>query len=146
MTVTLKQSDILKQTITRLRGDAGVLAALVNAGAPAVDTQKSIINHVPQDFPLPYYRVMLESMQEWDTKDTTGYEGLMRLDVWTDYHGDLQVHDLVDAAMDALQNAPLALTTGQMVLLRHQSTIISIEPDGQSHRGTLLVRFLASES
>lgn len=141
---TLKQSDILTTLIARLHGTAS-LTALVPVG--------SIRNHLPQansatvSQGLPYVRARLDGLAEWDTKAKTGYEVDAVVDCWVGPPalGDLDVHAIADAVMDALQNDPLPLTTGQCVLARHVGTSITVEGDGRTSHAIVSMRLLTSE-
>lgn len=142
---TLKQSDILTKLIERLHSTAS-LTALVPVG--------SIRNHLPQanaataNQGLPYVRARLDSLGEWDTKKTTGYDVNAIIDCWVGppVLGDLEVLKIADAVMDALQNNPLTLAAGQCVLARHISTNTTVEGDGRTHHAIVSIRLLTTES
>ena len=141
---TIKQTDILTKLIERLHGSAGITALV-----PAA----SIRNHLPQVDAatayqgLPYIRVRLDALAQYDTKSTTGYDVDAIIDCWIGPPalGDLEAHRIVDAVMDALQNQPLALTAGQCVLAQHNNTTITVEGDGRAHHAILSMRLLTSE-
>ena len=141
---TIKQADILTKLIERLHG-TGSLTALVPVA--------SIRNHLPQataatvNQGLPYVRARLDSLGQWDTKHTTGYEVDAIIDCWVGPPdlGDLKAHQIADAVMDALQNNPLVLTAGQCVMARHNNTSITVEGDGRTHHAIVSVRLITSE-
>lgn len=132
----IKLADILKALAQRLQNNAGILAI--------VGDSEHIKNHLPQDQTLPYVRFGISGNIEWDCKDSTGFDGKITIDCWSDEHGDLQVLELIDACMTAIDNIPLTLPVGQkMVLFQHENNTTFIEPDGHTHHAIITFRHLS---
>lgn len=132
----IKAADILIALATRLQNDAGILAIVGSAD--------SIKNHLPQDRPLPYVRFRTGTGNEWDCKGSTGLDGRIVIDCWSEQHGDLEILQLIDACMTSLDNVPLVLPSGEkMLLLQHLTHSTFVEPDGQTHHGVITFRQLS---
>jgi hypothetical protein len=129
------QTSILSALIDRMRASSDLLTitgAIAGSGTPGL---AKVFNHVPQDEPLPYVRVLWAPSQEWDTKGSLGFRGEIQVDCWTEQHGDAQALSMIDICRALLQDTPLTITGGQNILLRYLSASIVEQPDGVTHRG-----------
>lgn len=127
-------AEILKATYARLSGDV-TLSTLVGG---------AIYNHIPQEKALPCIRFRWESVNEWDTKDSVGMDGLLVIDTWTDYRGDKVAAQVHDAIMSVLNDQPLTLVSAQSLILRHQFHTSFVEGDGLTHHAVDHFRHVAT--
>jgi hypothetical protein len=127
-------AEILKVAFERLNGDAA-LKALVN---------DNVFNHIPQERALPCLRVRWAQAGEWDTKDSDGVDGYIFVDVWTDHRGDKDALTITDRVLALLHLAPLALTTGQSLILRHDFVDTFTESDGLTHHTAIRFHHIAT--
>lgn len=128
-------AEILTAVYARLTGNATIVSM----------TGGRIANHLQQDTPLPCMRLRWETAREFDTKDSTGYDGTISLDFWTDYRGDLPCLQFQDAVMDEFHNRPLTLTAGgQSLILRREFFTVVIENDGITHHAICQFRHVAT--
>jgi len=124
--------------------EAALFARLTSTAAlTAIIPTERIKSVLPQDAPLPYLRARVTRSQEFDTKDSDGYEAEITLDIYSNYHGNKQVHELSEILYTALHRLPLALGSGGNFLLRFQSQATFLEPDGQTTHATMLFRALS---
>ena len=73
------------------------------------------------------------------TKDSDGLDGFIFVDIWTDHRGDKLALEASDAALFLLHLKPIALSTGQSLILRNDYTDAYVESDGLTHH--TIVRF-----
>lgn len=124
--------DILEKCYAILSTDAA-LVALLGGTIPA---NPKIYNHLPQDLPLPAMRLRWTEVNEWDTKDSAGYQGSFIIDSWCSgaTKGDKLLLQICDRVEILLHETILPMTTGQSLLLRHERPLrIMVEPDGITH-------------
>lgn len=130
MTAIPSQAELLGLINDRLTGDAPLMALVGNR----------IFNHVPQDAPLPILRFRLSQANEWDTKDSAGWEGYVDIDIWSDHRGDLKPLEVADRVDSIFHVLPFTMSSGQSLLLRHEFSDSFTEPDGLTHHTVLRFR------
>lgn len=113
-------ADILAKIFAKLNGDAPLVAA-IGAGR--------IFNYVPQDQAVPFLRVRWTAAKDWDTKDSDGLEGTIRVDIWTEHKGALQAAQLSDLVQNVLHLGEIP-TVSQALLTRLVFQDTFTEPDG----------------
>ena len=131
--------EILGLIFDRLKSDTSLVAL--------VGSSDRISNHLPQDTaPNPaYIRARVDETDEWDTKDSDGFEHAYVVDVWTELHGDKRVREIFDRVYQLLHRQPFTGSTSQSLLLRMQSTNTFIEPDGVTHHGVMNFRHIYTD-
>ena len=127
-------SDILEQLFTVMRADAQLMALVGNR----------IYNHIPQDSPLPCLRARWDSVNEWDTKTSDGYDGNITVDIWSSHRGDKEALAIFDRTYSLLHKSELPLTSGQSLLLRYTMSDSFLEPDGLTHHTVIRFRLIAT--
>ena len=90
-------------------------------------------NNVPQDTKLPILRFRFSQANEFDTKDSDGWQGTLSIDVWTDSRGDLESTKIQDIVDDIFQDGEFALQDGQNLFIQHTFFDAFTEPDGITH-------------
>lgn len=127
-------AEILKLSYARLSGDTDFMRLMSN----------NVFNHIPQDRALPCCRVRWAQAGEWDTKDSDGVDGYIFVDVWTDYRGDKLALEATDKALAILHLMPLALSSGQSLILRHDFVDSFTEADGLTHHTAIRFHHIAT--
>lgn len=112
-------ADIITKIIATLKASAP-LSAAVNG---------NIYNYVPQDLTPPFIRARWGSAQDWDTKDSDGLDGKIRIDIWTEHKGALQAAQIADLVQNVLHLQDLG-TASQCLLVRLTMQDFFVEPDG----------------
>jgi hypothetical protein len=118
--------------------------AKLNAVPSLVALVGTIYNHIPQGTPLPVCRLRYCQAQEWDTKDSFGYDGKIQVDVFTDHRGDQIALRAADIIVSNLHEKTLVLTTGQSLLIRSDLVDAFTEPDGITHHTVALFSHIAT--
>lgn len=78
---------------------------------------------------------------DWSTGDDTGEEHRFDIEIWSDDNGRKQAAVLADLVRAALHEAPLTLSEGHLVNLRHEK--IRLRREARSGFHTALVGFRA---
>lgn len=124
----------LQQAIwVALTGDTALLAALGAAGR--------IHDHVPRGAEFPYLVIAAVATRDWSTGDLDGEEHTIQLNAWSRGRGKREALTIASAVRGCLHEADLALTGHRLVNLRHLTSDIRREADGQTVRAS--VRFRA---
>lgn len=128
-------------------GPTGVGTGIVDSGATwnYASENTVVFNYVLQDYPVPFARVRWESVREWDTKDSFGFDGSIAVDGFFNSNGDLLPLQFIDILNTLLHNNPLSLSYGQSVVLRHNSDDVITEPDGLTCHAVSKFQHLASD-
>ncbi len=124
-----QQAEILTRVKDRLDSSSQLLALFGG--------KTKWFNHIPQDEQLPCMRFRWSQATAWDTKDSQGWEGVLTLDVWTNYRGDLQALKIQDVLNSLFHERELSMLDGQNLLLRHTSADSFTEPDGITHHAVV---------
>lgn len=127
-------TEVLTQVKARLDSSAS-LAALCPNG---------MLNHPPQELSLPFLRFRWEQVREHLTKDSVGFSGLISLDYWTDYRGDLTCLQVIDILISLFHNYALPLTAASVVVCQYDFSTVITEGDGITHHAIAQFRVLAS--
>lgn len=121
--MAVDQSEILKEAVATLEVDAALIALLGEKEAG----KARIWNHVPQDDAQPYVVVRWQADEDWDTKDSTGFDGSLDHEAVSNHHGDKVVLQVVDAIIAAYKAAPLALVSGRITCFEYQSGTVPVQ-------------------
>ena len=136
--MALDFKEITKALIDTLKADSG-LTTLVGT---------RIYTFVPQDSLMPYIKALVDVSSEMDTKTDDGMDQEIRIDIWSDKKGILEITNIMNSVYNILHNQPFTGLTGQQAIcLQFQRFNKFIEPDtaGITH-GVLTFRLLLSES
>jgi hypothetical protein len=130
--MSLSAEHALQKAIhARLSADAS-LAALM--GAPRIHDE------APQRTAFPYVTFAASTVRDWSTGSEAGHEHLLSLHVWSRVAGRREAHAIMLAIRNALHDASLALDDHRLVNLRHESSDVRREEDGDTIRGLLRFR------
>ncbi len=102
---------------------------------------------VPEDTLYPYGCMGDDTESDNGTKDLAehgdGWQITWVAHFWSQYDGRKEVRALMKAARDALHEAPLLLTSNQVVSIRLDFQNVLTEPDGKTQHGVQRYKILA---
>jgi hypothetical protein len=134
----LSFKEIQKAIIDALKADAGI-SGIVGS---------RVYNHPPQSTEAditakyPYIVVAILSSAPFDTKNSYGEDATLSVDCYSNYHADIECHDINDAVIAKLHAQPLSLSAGQMICLERDLRTVFTEADGQTRHGLARFRLL----
>lgn len=123
--------QLQKAVLARLSQDTA-LTALIGPGR--------IFDAVPYNQPFPFVVVGEITSADWSTGSEHGLEHSLVLHVWSRSGGKKQTFEAASAVYDALHEATLALAGHSLVNLRHQSTDVRRDADGETYHGVMRFR------
>jgi hypothetical protein len=121
-----------KAVYVRLTGDAGVLAALNGA---------KVYDHVPRRTPKPYITFGRNVVRDFSASGSEAHEHDLALHVWAGAKGRKETAAILEAVRAALHDSALVLDAHRLINLRHTSSEITREDDGETLEG--IARFRA---
>jgi hypothetical protein len=101
----------------------------------------SIFDEPPRDAAFPYVTIGEARVTDFSTGTEPGEEHQLTLHAWSRQGGHREAHLIAGALLQALDDAPLALTGHQLVNLRFAIADVRRESDGRTYHA--LVRFRA---
>ena len=108
----------------------------------AAEVSCPIYDSVPMDAPFPYVSLDYEISSNDDPLASRRDIRLFYLSVWSDYRGQAEVKRINAAIAEALDEQPLALSTGTAVSVRVLRTSTNREPDGVTYMGSVTLRII----
>lgn len=99
-----------------------------------------VYDEVPRGAAFPYVTFGPSAIRDWSTGTETASEHAVTLRAWSKHGGEREVHRILDAIRAALHDAPLSLDGYRLVNLRHETSEMAREADGETHRGTARFR------
>ena len=126
-------SAALRAAIHDALNSDGALAALLG-GAKVYDEP-------PQASAFPYVTLGEARVSDFSTGTAPGEEHQLTLHAWSRQGGHREAHLIAGALLQALDDAPLALTDHRLVNLRFATADVRREADGRTYHA--LVRFRA---
>lgn len=115
-----------------LSADAALLSALGGA---------KIYDETPRAAAFPYVTLGEARIADYSTGEGGGQEHQLTLHAWSRQGGHKEAHIIAGALLQALDDAPLALTDHRLVNLRFAVADVRREADGRTYHA--LVRFRA---
>ena len=100
-----------------------------------------VYDDVPERAEFPYVTFAPMSERDWSTGTESGSEHALVLHVWSRGAGRKQALAIMAAVRDRLHEAALSVTGYRLVNLRHESSDVRRDGDGQTFHG--VVRFRA---
>ncbi|HZS63570.1 MAG TPA: DUF3168 domain-containing protein [Xanthobacteraceae bacterium] len=100
-----------------------------------------IYDEVPGAVAFPYVTLGETRVSDWSTGTDTGEEHQLTLNAWSRQGGQREAHLIAGALLQALDDAPLALTDHRLINLRFALADVRREADGKTYRAA--VRFRA---
>lgn len=113
----------------------------LNSDSNLTSTQgAAVYDEVPENSAFPYVQIGAESTADFSTKDLTGSEVTINLDVWSQYKGSKEVKDLMDRVHTLLHDSNLTVTGHNLVNLRFEFGDVLRDPDGITRHGVMRFR------
>ena len=123
----------LQQAVfARLTSDSALIALLGGA---------RVYDDVPVRAAFPYVAFAPGSARDWSAGDEAGTEHAVVLHVWSRASGRKETLAVIEALRAALHDAALSLTDHRLINLRHETSDVRRETDGETYQG--IVRFRA---
>ena len=95
----------------------------------------AVYDHVPQDAVFPYVVIGSDTLIDWDTDNSTGFEATLTLHVWSRYRGLKECKDIQGLIYSALHRQPLTIdgyTALDCLCEYHEA---DVDPDGLTRHG-----------
>ena len=141
--------------VTPLQGSEPIYVLSPSAGISGARTLSQSIRGVyadiqqpdePEDNALfPYVTIGQDNLEAWDTKTHFGVNALCQIDVWSRQNNYLEVKEISKQIYDMLHATSLTITGATHVLTRVESQDFTIDEDGHTKRGLMLVRVIYDE-
>ena len=113
----------------------------LNSDSNLTSTQgAAVYDEVPENSAFPYVQIGGESTADFSTKDLTGSEVTINLDVWSQYKGSKEVKNLMDRVHTLLHDSSLTVTGHNLVNLRFEFGDVLRDPDGITRHGVMRFR------
>lgn len=128
----MSPSFALQQSVFAALSADTALTALLGAGR--------VYDDVPQGSALPYLTLGQSTARDWSTATDSGTEHSFTVHAWSKARGKKEAHEILAAVRAALHDQPLTLTGHRLINLRHESTDIRRDPDGETIHGTARFR------
>ncbi len=100
-----------------------------------------VYDDVPVRVAFPYVTFAQGSERDWSAGHEAGAEHAVVLHVWSRASGRKEALAIIEALRAALHDAVLTLTDHRLVNLRHETSDVRRETDGETYQG--IVRFRA---
>jgi len=100
-----------------------------------------VYDHVPERAAFPYVTFAPGSVRDWSTGTESGCEHTIVLHVWSRGAGRKEALAIIDALSTRLHDAGLSLAGFRLVNLRHETSEVRRDADGETFQG--IVRFRA---
>lgn len=125
-----------------LEMQGAVFAALQADAAVSALVAGRVYDRVPETATFPYIQIgSFQTLDDGaDCIDAT--EVFATIHAWSRSVGQVEAKRIASAVRAALHDKPLALTAYRMVDVRHRSSVITADPDGESTHGVITFRAL----
>lgn len=126
--------DLQKAVFTALTTDVALTDRL---GGPRIHD-----HHAPGELPFPYVSFGRTSLFDWSTSTEGGSEQLFTLQVWSKARGKAEALEIMELVRACLDDQPLAMAEGQLVLMRLEFAEVRRDDDLALYRGSMRFRAL----
>src|SRR5690606_19322856 len=100
--------------------------------------------HVWDDVPVraafPYVTFAAGTERDWSTGSETGSEHMVTLHVWSRSGGRKEALAIIEALRACLHSAALTLSGHRLINLRHESSEVRRDGDGETYQGIVRLR------
>jgi len=100
----------------------------------------SVFDDIPEETPYPYVQLGEDTAIDYSTKDQTGSEVTVNIDVWSRYRGSLQAKNIMDRVHTLLHDSSLSVTGSNFINMRFEFSDIIRDPDGITRHGVMRFR------
>jgi hypothetical protein len=94
-----------------------------------------VYDTVPMNAELPYISLGPMIATSDDAECITGFEIMVQIDSWSQAVGLPECKRIVDAVRVTLHDADLAMGVNALVMIEHQTSNVSRDPDGITNHG-----------
>ena len=128
--MSINQFALQTAIYTKLSADSNLTTTL---GA-------SVFDDIPENTPYPYVQLGEDTAIDYSTKDQTGSEVTVNIDVWSRYRGSLQAKNIMDRVHTLLHDSSLSVTGSNFINMRFEFSDIIRDPDGITRHGVMRFR------
>jgi len=132
--------NLQKAIYNKLTGDETLTALITGVYA---DVQQP--DEPESESLFPYVTIGQDNLERWDTKTDFGVNALCQIDVWSRQNNYLEVKKIASNIYSALHAKSLTIPEAEHVLTRVESEEYTIDEDGHTKRGLMLVRVIYDE-
>jgi len=100
----------------------------------------SVFDDIPENTPYPYVQLGEDTAIDYSTKDQTGSEVTVNVDVWSRYRGSLEAKNIMDRIHTLLHDSSLSVTGSNFINMRFEFSDIIRDPDGITRHGVMRFR------
>lgn len=144
----MSASWALQAAVVGFLKNLSTLKAAMGSGSAAA----RVLDHVPEDQPMPYVEYEDGQAAEWDAGASDGgmeygEEHTFRLYAWSDYEGKKQAKAMLSAMSKGLRDAErtLELDGHRLINIRPQFSYVLRDAEGQAYYGVLQMRAVTEE-
>jgi len=99
-----------------------------------------VFDDIPEETAYPYVQIGEDVAGDWSTKDATGSEITVHLDVWSRYRGSLELKNIMDRIHTLLHDSSLSVTGTNFINMRFEFSDTIRDPDGITRHGVMRFR------
>lgn len=138
----------LQQTIyDLLTGDATLLAALSSSwGFDPVFADVPQVDEAEDPAYYPFISFGPDFSTPWDTKTTAGANAVLQLNIWSRAGDYMQVKQIAERVYTLTHRTALTISGQTHVTSDVESIEFSLDPDGETRRGLILLRVIYDDS
>lgn len=117
-------------------------SGLYGALSTALSGVAGVYDHVPQGTAYPYVTFDYQEANNADYVNSRKDSVFVYLAVWSEYRGQKEVLNIMDAIDKALHNQKLPLSTGRAANVSVLSKRTNREPDGLTYMGQVRIKVI----
>ena len=99
-----------------------------------------VFDDIPENTLYPYVQLGEDTAIDYSTKDQTGSEVTVNVDVWSRYRGSLEAKNIMDRIHTLLHDSSLSVTGSNFINMRFEFSDIIRDPDGITRHGVMRFR------
>ena len=99
-----------------------------------------VFDDIPENTDYPYVQLGEDAAIDYSTKDQTGSEVSVNVDVWSRYRGSLEAKNIMDRVHTLLHDSSLSVTGSNFINMRFEFSDIIRDPDGITRHGVMRFR------
>ena len=99
-----------------------------------------VFDDIPEETPYPYVQLGEDVAIDYSTKDQTGSEVSVNVDVWSRYRGSLEAKNIMDRVHTLLHDSSLSVAGSNFINMRFEFSDIIRDPDGITRHGVMRFR------
>lgn len=127
MSTLIHQS--LKESLYQLLSEDATLSGIVSG----------VYGEAPESVAYPYLLIGPMQSRDWSTRTSLGFSTQIEVQAYGQA-GSKQLDQVLDRIYELVVDGNLTLLNHQLVALRFEQHEVSLQPDGQTHRGHIRFR------